>query len=108
MITVSVSYRGSNILHLSITGHAMSAKRGQDLVCASVSSIATGALNALDLMVSKACDLTLVKGEDALIEIKVLENGNHDVQIILQTVLAQLETIENQYSKYIHIAKQEV
>lgn len=108
MIKVSVSYQDSRILNLSITGHAMSAKHGQDLVCASVSSIATGALNALDQIASEACDLTLVKGEDALIEVKVLKNENHDVQVILQTVLLQLETIENQYSKYIHISKQEV
>ncbi len=108
MIRVSISLSASRILSMNVTGHAKSAKRGQDLVCASVSSITTGALNALDRFTPGVCDLQLHEGDDARIDIQVRDIANNDAQLILQTVITQLETIENQYSKYIHIAKQEV
>lgn len=108
MIQVSLSTSDSKILSMNVTGHAKSAKRGQDLVCASVSSITTGALNALDRYTPGVCALQLHDGDDAWIDIQVRDIQNNDAQIILQTVLTQLETIENNYSKYIHITKQEV
>jgi uncharacterized protein len=108
MIEVSLSTSDSKILSMNVTGHAKSAKRGQDLVCASVSSIATGALNALDRYAPGVCVLQLQDDENARIDIQVRDIQNNVAQIILQTVLTQLETIENNYSKYIHITKQEV
>jgi len=108
MIQVSLSTSDSKILSMNVTGHAKSAKRGQDLVCASVSSITTGALNALDRYAPGVCAMQLHDGDDAWIDIQVCDIQNNDAQIILQTVLTQLETIENNYSKYIHITKQEV
>ncbi len=108
MIQVRLSITDSKILSMNVTGHAKSAKRGQDLVCASVSSIMTGALNALDRFAPGVCALQLHDSEDAWIDIQVRDNQNTDAQLILQTILIQLETIEINYSKYIHIAKQEV
>lgn len=108
MIRVSVSQTLQKIHSLSISGHAAFAKHGEDLVCAGVSSVATGALNALDQIASQSCELRLSNEDDASIEINVLDLENRDVQIILHTVLIQLETIENQYSQYIHISKEEV
>jgi uncharacterized protein YsxB (DUF464 family) len=108
MIRVGLSTTDTQIVAMVITGHAMSARRGQDLVCAGVSSIATGALNALDRITPEACELIMREGEDAKIEIKVNDIKNHDAQTILQTVMTQLETIEKQYPNYITITKQEV
>lgn len=108
MIQVSIAISDSKILSMNVTGHAKSAKKGQDLVCASVSSITTGALNALDRFAPGVCALQLHDGDDAWIDIQVRDVANSDAQMILKTVLTQLETIENNYSKYINIAKQEV
>jgi uncharacterized protein len=102
MVTVTVKWNEQSIIGLRVTGHANSADIGQDLVCASVSSIATGALNALDMIVHDACELTLVNGPDPLIEIKVKHN-RPEVQPILNAVLIQLKTLTQNQSRYIRI-----
>ena len=103
MIKISVSFKDEHIVRMTVTGHAQSASKGEDLVCASVSSITTGALNALDILVHDACELKLTKGKDPIIDIIVKEGQNRDVQHILKAVLIQLKTLEENQGKYVHI-----
>jgi len=103
MINISVSFKDDHIIRMTVRGHAQSAHKGEDLVCASVSSITTGALNALDILVHDACELKLTKGKDPVIEIIVKEGQNRDVQHILKAVLIQLKTLEETQGKYVHI-----
>ena len=103
MVTVQVQRNKGNIVSISIKGHADSAPKGQDLVCAGVSSIGVGLLNALDELVNGSCEFVY---NDA-IEIRVVHSSKQ-VQTILQTGLIQLLTIEEQYKDYIQVIKQEV
>lgn len=103
MINISVSFKDDHIIRMTVKGHAQSTHKGEDLVCASVSSITTGALNALDILVHDACELKLTKGNDPVIDIIVKEGQNTDVQQILKAVLIQLKTLEETQGKYVHI-----
>lgn len=103
MVKVCVVSKDGLLEKIEISGHADSNVKGQDLVCAGVSSVAFGTLNALDEMTSKSVDLSV----DRQIKIEVLNLLDEKCQIILQTMMIQLATIEQQYSKYIEI-KQEV
>ena len=49
MISVCVKQDAEGIRMIDVSGHAMQAPHGEDLVCAGVSCIMTGALNALDI-----------------------------------------------------------
>lgn len=103
MINVTVKFKEDHIVRMTVKGHAQSARKGEDLVCASVSSIATGALNALDILVRDACELKLIDGDDPVIDIIVKEGKNKDVQHILNTVLIQLKTLEVTQGHYLTI-----
>ncbi|MDD6466587.1 MAG: ribosomal-processing cysteine protease Prp [Erysipelotrichaceae bacterium] len=103
MIEVKINLVNGDICSLRISGHALQAPYGEDLVCAGVSSIGVGLLNALDILVPQCCQLTMKD----YIEVKVLQNSE-DVQLILKTAVIQLETIEAQYSNYVNVKKQEV
>lgn len=102
MIEVKIHKVNQEIQHIRITGHALSGAKGQDLVCAAVSSIATGALNGLNALCANAVDLIYQELPEALIEIKVLKQ---DLQ--LQTALSflsyQLKTVEDSHPKNIQI-----
>lgn len=104
MIKVLISSRNHQIEQVIIKGHALSNEHGKDLVCAGVSSISVGALNAIEELANQSCEL---KMEHGFVSIKVIQNSE-TLQIILQTLLIQLKTIEFNYSKYIKIKKQEV
>ena len=102
MIIVEVVRKNQLIQEITISGHADSGPKGYDLVCAAVSSIATGALNALNQICSQDVQLLLTENPDALIKIKVLQNRD-DLQLLLKMMLIQLKTVQESQQKYIHI-----
>ncbi len=104
MIRVIVKYDGPSISSVTISGHANAADKGEDLVCAGVSAIAIGTLNALDVLVSEHIEDQMSEG---YIHIDVLQY-KPTIQTILDTMLIQLETMQHAQSKYITIQKQEV
>lgn len=102
MIKVEVVRKNQLIHEITISGHADSGPKGYDLVCAAVSSIATGALNALNQICSSDVQLSLTENPDAMIKIKVLQNRD-DLQLLLKMMLIQLKTVQESQQKYIHI-----
>ena len=100
MISVNVSFIGSDVLKLTVSGHANYDKYGKDIVCAGVSAVVTGGINALENQVE---NIEIINEENKL-GVKVI-NSNEYIQIVLKTIIIQLETIENSYKKYIKITK---
>ncbi|MGB4985121.1 MAG: ribosomal-processing cysteine protease Prp [Erysipelotrichaceae bacterium] len=104
MIKIDVTKAQENVVALKIVGHSGSNTSGHDLVCAGVSSIGIGLLNALDIIVSNQCEMTMDEG---LIEIRVIKYSN-ECQLILNCGIIQLQTMENEYPQYIKIKQMEV
>ena len=104
MVNVKVTLSNSSITELEVKGHAESAEYGKDLVCAGVSSITTGLLNALDTLCPDTCELQLSPG---YVSVKVNQITEEN-QLILKVGKIQLETIELSNKKFIRIKKVEV
>ena len=105
MVQVKVYSTTNNIQSILISGHANSGKRDEiDMVCAQVSAIAVGALNAIEKMTQDSC---LIKMESGLVRIDVKVNSEK-LQTILNTLIVQLDTVAFVNSKYIQIKKAEV
>lgn len=98
---VKVDYKineGNEIIYLSIKGHADSyVVDNKDLVCAIVSTITIGGLNEI-----KDDHNYKMSVKDGDIEVKVLTPNNYD-NVVLKTILTQLETLESKYKKNITI-----
>lgn len=107
MIKVSIHNVNHTIRKIKITGHALSGPVGYDLICAGVSAIATGALNALVEMENENVHLIYQEGEDALIEINVLAT-NEKLESLLRFMIYQLKTVEDSHSKNIRIKEESV
>ena len=104
MVRVHVKRHQGNIQEVEIRDHAGYGDAGQDLVCAGVSSIAVGMMNALDEMVPEACDFVL---KEAYIKIgTILPDAT--AGILLQGMYYQLSTMQESYADYITINDQEV
>ncbi len=100
MITVIVKRVNSCIASIDIQGHALFAPKGKDLVCAGVSSIAVGGMNALEELAHGVCRLQMEEGK---IMIQVQDFQSEKAQFILETILIQLLTMEESYGNYIQI-----
>lgn len=100
MISVNVTFIGKDVKSLTVSGHANYDQYGKDIVCAGVSAVVTGGINALE---SEIESIKIIN-EDNKLGVEVI-NSNEKIQIILNTILIQLKTIENSYKKYIKITK---
>lgn len=99
MIKIKVVKLDQIIHSIEITGHANADECGKDLVCASVSSISIGILNALDEMAKDTC---LIECSGNRIYIEVILQSEL-AQTILNVGLIQLKTIEESYGKNVKI-----
>lgn len=104
MIKVSIDYDHQMVHNVKITGHAGYDELGKDLVCAAVSSISIGTLNALDELANNDCKLTLA---DNMIKIEVLQIEEKS-QLIIKTMIIQLKTLYEEYKDFIEIKQTEV
>lgn len=101
MVNVTYTEQKGKFKELEISGHADSSPiEGHDLVCAAVSSISIGALNALEQV-----DVFDIKIEDGYISLKTSKNISRHDAIVIETMLIQLATIEDSYGEYIRIQK---
>ncbi|MDO4378436.1 MAG: ribosomal-processing cysteine protease Prp [Erysipelotrichia bacterium] len=104
MVKVKVEKINDSIKFIDINGHADYGQYGNDLVCAAVSSISIGLLNAIDILAPQKCDIQLSENR---IRIMVL-NNEEVVQTVLSVGLIQLKTIEEKYPKNLKIELTEV
>lgn len=98
MVKVEIDYRGKGISKILVKGHANTAPYGQDLVCAAVSAICTGALNALEDSDSYSIEL-----ESGYIKCEISGSISEHDQTVLETMIIQLKTIEVSYAGTINI-----
>lgn len=105
MITATLLInKDKQIIKATIAGHAQSNVKGKDLVCAAVSAIVIGTVNALTSEVETSIKEVV---KDGYVEIETIL-PNPIQQHMLLTMSYQLETLSIAQSKYLRFIKQEV
>lgn len=106
MIRVTITRLDNKITAFELSGHANSGPYGYDLVCAGVSAVSIGSVNA----VMKLCelDLGIEQGTDGGYLYVTIPNELDSitmdkVQLLLEGMLISLKTIELEYSQFIQI-----
>lgn len=107
MIETVIKTNQQKITEIKVSGHADSAEYGKDLVCAGVSTACIGIANALVHYQFLVCDMGTIDLKNGFIHIKV-QRSSDDIQVVLETFVIMLKTIEESYSKYMKITKMEV
>ena len=87
------------INHIVIKGHAGYGTKGNDIVCASVSSITITSLNAIIKIDEEAISFDQSEG---FIEVIINKHDKY-IDIILENMISMLEELKNQYEKNIKI-----
>ena len=100
MIKVNIEKNNTKIVSLEVSGHSNYDEKGKDIVCAGVSAIVVGGLNALLNENKKAINYECKEGY-AYILVKEVDNDN--INRILDVITTQLYTIEESYPKFIKI-----
>ena len=104
MIVVKTYNKDNNILMISIKGHANYKEYGNDIVCASVSSIALCTVNAI-LTFNKE-SISVIEN-DGLLVINVLKKDDSTTKKLLINMLRCLKDVETDYPANIKISEEE-
>lgn len=105
MIIVSILRDESDDIYgFEIKGHANFAKRGQDIVCAGVSSITVGTVNAIESLIGVEMDSVMLDGFlNAHLPSGLSSEAKEKSQLLLSAMIVMLKGIEDSYNKYIKI-----
>ncbi|UOR12167.1 ribosomal-processing cysteine protease Prp [Halobacillus amylolyticus] len=108
MITVSVFRLHGEITGFEVSGHAESGPYGHDLVCAAVSAVSFGAVNAIVSLCEFEPEISQ-GGKGGYLKVALPDylgkTAHTKAQTLLEGMQVSLETIENEYSQYIKITQ---
>ncbi len=108
MIKVLIIKEAENIKQLTVHGHAGYAESGYDIVCAGVSSVVIGTINAIDKLVSDVVfDLSYNEDETGYITYRSMKSTDEE-QLLLNSIIVSLTAIKENYSEFIDIQTREV
>ena len=100
MIKIKINKTNNKYESLLVSGHSNYDEHGKDIICAGVSAIVVGGLNALTIENKKKIS---AKVEDGYVNIDVLDLNDDKLQLIIDVMIIQLKSIEESYKKYIKI-----
>lgn len=105
MIIVSIlRHESDGVYGFEIKGHANFAKRGQDIVCAGVSAITVGTVNAIESLIGVHMDSVMKDGFlNARLPLGLSSDAKEKSQLLLSAMIVMLQGIEGSYNKYIKI-----
>ncbi|MGM0879978.1 MAG: ribosomal-processing cysteine protease Prp [Bacillota bacterium] len=109
MITVTFVRRAADrrIVSFAVEGHAKYAKPGKDIVCAGVSAISVGTVNAIEELAGTELPAAMKNGWLSS-EIPTLADEEADgrMQLLLESMAVMLGTIAQSYGKHVVIHEQ--
>ena len=100
MIKIQINKTNNKYSSLIVSGHSNYDEHGKDIVCAGVSAIVTGGLNAL---INENKMKISYKVNDGYVNVDVLDIMDEKLQLIMDVIIVQLKTIEESYKKYVKI-----
>ena len=106
MIVLKVFRENNIITAFELSGHAESGPYGYDLVCAGVSAVSFGTVNAIDSLCN--IDLKIEQADEGgYLHVALPHYIHHElhdkVQLLLEGMIISLQTIEREYSQFIKI-----
>ncbi|GAB3802023.1 ribosomal-processing cysteine protease Prp [Virgibacillus kimchii] len=106
MIKVTVARSDGKINAFELTGHAKSGPYGYDLVCAAVSAVSIGTVNAASVLTE--ADLDIKQGDEGgYLNVSIPESLTGEtmekLQLLFEGMIISLKSIEAEYGEFINI-----
>ena len=102
MIKIQINKTDNRYSSLEVSGHSNYDEHGKDIVCAGVSAVVTGGLNALTIQNKSKISCRV---NDGYVNVDVLDIKDDKLQAIMDVIIIQLRTIEESYKKYVKISE---
>lgn len=96
------------IVSFNIKGHANSVSEGYDLVCSAVSAISITMANGITEVAKVNADIKTTDGFLSCNLKNLSSEQIHKCQILLETMIIGLKSVEKSYGEYIKVLVEEV
>lgn len=106
MITATFvrSAEDNRIVSFAISGHADYAKRGKDIICAGVSTVSVGTVNAIEELTGVELPASMRSGWlQSAIPLQADDSVNERIQLLLESMRVMLASIAVSYGKYVEV-----
>src|SRR5690625_3820562 len=108
MIDVKIYRTNNHITNFKISGHANSGPYGYDLVCAAVSAVSFGAVNAVVKLTTLNLEVEQKESGYLYVSLPKMKEYNQqyeEAQLIIEAMIVSLQTIERNYNQFIKISE---
>jgi len=103
-VTIERNAHDRSIGGFMIEGHALFANPGNDIVCAGVSAVSVGTVNAIEALSGVELQTRMESGLlQAVVPRTADESKRADVQLLLESMVVMLETIRQSYGKHVSV-----
>lgn len=109
MIRVNIEQQSSDesILSFSVDGHANYDESGKDIVCAGVSAVTVGTINAAEALLDVKMDVMMEHGLLKAVVPNHLDDSIYaQLQLQLKSMIVMLQSIEQSYGQYMSMTYQ--
>jgi uncharacterized protein YsxB (DUF464 family) len=97
------------ILSFAVEGHAGYAKRGKDIVCAGISAISVGTVNAIETLTGIVLPATMRNGWlSSEIPLQPEREKEEKLQLLLESMVVMFGTIAESYGKFVAVKEKSV
>ncbi len=100
MIKIVFAYKNSHLVSLEVRGHAGSGPYGHDLVCAGISAITLGGLNALE-----NSDDYAIKTSSGHVSVSIDKIVSEHDATVFSTIEKQLESLAMSYPDNVRLER---
>ena len=106
MINITINRNETGLIQsFSMSGHALFANHGSDIVCAGASAVSIGAINAIHELTGITPEIE--QGEEGFLNCRlpdhISKSVQDNIQLLLKGMVISLQTIEEQYGEHIKI-----
>ncbi|NBI29769.1 ribosomal-processing cysteine protease Prp [Chengkuizengella marina] len=106
MITVTIERdHEKKIVRYLVDGHAEYAESGEDIVCAGVSTVTVGTVNSMESLLRIKSPTTMDNSGFLEVKIPIIKNEetSKQIQLLLESMVVMLESIQESYEDYVNI-----
>lgn len=96
-----------SIVSFELSGHALAAEYGEDIICAAVSALAFNTVNGIEALAGFRPIVDIDEVEEGYLYVETILDVNQEQtnisQILLESLLIGLQGIEKEHSDFIQI-----
>ena len=108
MIKVDFKRQANRLVSFTVSGHAGFDEYNRDIVCSAVSALTITVINGLTEVLKVKADFAVEEGYTQLSLSRLSEAEIDKCQVLMETLLLGIKSMEIQYGKYIMLKMEEV